>query len=96
MTEAQQQLRKFKNTLGSFGNPRPRDVDTPETLNRHIDKVVSALDAIRPQRVEVEVTTAEDPQETLDLTTEEEEKTERKKKGGPDRRHKGGQDRSQG
>ncbi len=98
MTDAQNQLQAYKKVLGSFANPRPRDVDTVESLNAQIDKVVSALDAIRPKRVNADVEfTFTGPQESLDLTTEPEDepparKRKRKKKD-PNRQHAGGMDR---
>ncbi len=102
MTEAQEQLQKYKKVLGGFSNPRPRDVDTPENLNAQIDKVVQALDAIRPERVEVEVemeVTTDDEAPTLDLTSTDDDppaaetKTRKRKKRKPNRQHEGGRDR---
>ncbi len=91
MTPAQEQLQKFKSTLGTFGNPRPRDVDTPANLNGHIDRTIAALEGIRPAPAPVE-----DAASTLDLTTDGEDppaRRRKRKKKDPNRMHTGGEDR---
>ncbi len=98
MTQAQENLSAYRKAMGAHANPRPRDVHTPEGMNAQIDKAVSALEAIRPQRLEVEVTT-EDAQKPLDLTTPEEDdeapatQHRKRKKKDPNRMHEGGQNR---
>lgn len=99
MDRAQKQLKIFKGILGTFSNPRPRDVDTDEGLNAHIDKVVGALDAMRPQRAEVTVTpdsSSEEPSEGTSSTDEGQppDKKRKRKQSDPNRMHTGGLDRN--
>lgn len=63
MTDAQEQLKEFKRVMGSFVNTRPRDFGTPEMTNASIDRVVSALEAIRPK---AEAAPAGDPPKRKD------------------------------
>ena len=99
MTTAQENLSAYRKVLGAHANPRPRDVHTDEGMTAQINKVIGALEAIRPQPVEVEVTTAPDPQESLDLTSKPEEtddepaKTRKRKTQDPNRMHTGGENR---
>lgn len=78
MSEAQQRIQAFKRVLGGFVNIRPRDFDTDESTHACIDRVVSALDAIRPKAGHAE--TSEPP-------------AKRQKKAGRNRMHTGGRDR---
>lgn len=74
---------------GKISNPRPRDIDTPELFNAHIDRSVKALKALKIKSVKVTVE-VETEESAPDDTEEKRQQTE-----GANRMHEGGSDRSE-